>query len=194
MSPSWVTVTLIVTSRLSSIPSQSVIFGVPVTFPSLFTVKPFTVGAVIVLLSLFGVTTIELVYSLFSIAFSGSPNTTSNGFPAVSVDDWLVKSVVLLVTFAVTGEPSFTLSAGIVTLPFASTAIVGSELVQVPSPVFVTVTVCGVLSSPVYVIVVVPSPVNIGVISTVPFSFGVTVGACGFTLTITSVVSVEPSS
>ena len=43
-------------------------------------------------------------------------------------------------------------------------------------------------------IVVVPSPVNIGVISTVPFSFGVTVGACGFTLTITSVVSVEPSS
>ena len=31
-------------------------------------------------------------------------------------------------------------------------------------------------------------------ISTLPFSFGVTVGACGFTLTITSVVSVEPSS
>ena len=61
------------------------IFGVPVTFPSLFTVKPFTVGAVIVLLSLFGVTTIELVYSLFSIAFSGSPNTTSNGLPTAAL-------------------------------------------------------------------------------------------------------------
>ena len=33
VSPSCVTVTLIVTSRLSSIPSQSVISGVPVTFP-----------------------------------------------------------------------------------------------------------------------------------------------------------------
>ena len=86
------------------------------------------------------------------------------------------------------------MSAGIVTLPFTSTDNVGSELVHVPSPPFVNVTICGVLSSPVYVIVVVPSPVNTGVISTLPFSFGETVGVEGFTLTITSVVSVEPSS
>ena len=69
------------------------IFGVPVTLPtvlpslftSLVTVKPFTVGAVIVLFDLFGVTTIALVYVLFSIAFSGSPNTTSNGLPTVAL-------------------------------------------------------------------------------------------------------------
>ena len=61
VSPSCSTLTLIVTSRCSSIPSQSSIIGFPVTFPSLFTVKPFTVGAVIVLPVLFGVTTTSLV-------------------------------------------------------------------------------------------------------------------------------------
>ena len=76
---------MIVTSRCSSILSQSLISGVPVTFPSLFTVKPFTVGAVIVLFDLFGVTTTLLVYLAFSLAFSGFPNATSNGLPTVAL-------------------------------------------------------------------------------------------------------------
>ena len=85
VSPSCSTLTLIVTSRCSSIPSQSLISGVPVTFPSLFTVKPFTVGAVIVLLDLFGVTTTLLVYLAFSIAFAGVPTSTSKGLPTVAL-------------------------------------------------------------------------------------------------------------
>ena len=78
---------MIVTVRFSSISPQSLMSGVPVTLPSGVTVNPFLGVGVIVLLSLLGVTTLSLVYALFSITSTGVPTSTVNGFPAVSVDD-----------------------------------------------------------------------------------------------------------
>ena len=48
-------------------------------------------------------------------------------------------------------------------------------------------------SSALYEIVAIPSPVNSGVISTLPFSFALITGFLGATLSVTSTFSVEPS-
>ncbi|KXT93481.1 hypothetical protein SMIDD26_00856 [Streptococcus mitis] len=136
LSAAFVTVTSIVTLRSSSSSPQFPIVGFPVTFPSLFTVNPFTVGAVIVLFGLFGVTTTSLVYSAFSFASAGVPTVKSNavttfgsvplffsssseipslsssksstsGVPSLSVSRWIVTGTCTVTSSF--GIPSFSL-------------------------------------------------------------------------------------
>ena len=56
------------------------ISGFPTTLPVSSTLSPLTVGDVMVLFGLFGVTTTALVYSAFSVAVAGVPTVKSNGF------------------------------------------------------------------------------------------------------------------
>ena len=80
VSPSWLTVTEIVTLRSSSVSPQLLISGVPTTLPVSSTLSPLTGCDVIVLFGLFGVTTTALVYAAFSFASAGVPTVKSNGF------------------------------------------------------------------------------------------------------------------
>ena len=116
-----------------------------------------------------------------------------NGLPTCVSANSLVSVVVPLVTCAVIDDSSFTCVAVNVTFPVASTGIVESELVHVPFVALVSVNVLDVPSSALYEIVAVPSPVNSGVISTLPFSFALITGFLGATLSVTSTFSLEPS-
>ena len=194
VSPSWFTLTSKVISLSSSVSPQSLISGVPTTFPSAFTLKPFFGVELIVAPDLFVVTTVSLSYDFFSIAFFvGVATVTSNGLPTCVSANSLVSVVVPLVTCAVIDDSSFTCVAVNVTFPVASTGIVESELVHVPFVALVSVNVLDVPSSALYEIVAVPSPVNSGVISTLPFSFALITGFLGATLSVTSTFSLEPS-
>ena len=196
VSSGCVTVTGIVTVCSSSLPFHVKPLGVPSTFPSAFTFNPFVSVELITAFGLFVVTTgvSPLVYGLPSVALSvGFVAAAFNGLPTCASANSLVSVVVPLVACAVIDDSSFTCAAVNVTFPVASTGIVESELAHVPFVALVSVNVLDVPSSALYEIVAVPSPVNSGVISTLPFSFALITGFLGATLSVTSTVSLEPS-
>ena len=195
--------------RSSSSSPQFPIVGFPVTFPSLFTVNPFTVGAVIVLFGLFGVTTTSLVYSAFSFASAGVPTVKSKAVTTFGSVPFLFSSSSEIPSLSsskssTSGVPSPSVSRWIVTgtctvtssflLPsFSLVILTGIVILRSSSPSFHLLTV-GVPSN-------LPSPLTFNsftgfsVVIVEPSLFGVTtfgkvVGTGIFSFTLAGAVTI----